>query len=163
MSIDTFGGVEITDVGSGRDGFRIIKLKDGRTFTVKPFKGKQGTRMQASLTKYASQSFGGVLAGIMGQMEGDTEEAKMDALSFAMNGVLQGAFSELDDERFLNFFYELFSCTSKDNVLVDYDEEFTADQGTPILLAVHIITYNFRSVFQQLGIGALLKKKVAKE
>lgn len=147
----------------GRDGFQIVKYADGREFILKKFKGKKGTSMTLKLGKYVSGAFGGILVGVVDQIEGGTDVDKLDTVGLMLTGVLEGAFRELDDPKFEEFFYELFSCVSVDNKPLNYDEEFQGDIGTPFDLVRHIIMYNFAPVFQQLGIGALLKKKVVAE
>ena len=148
----------VTDINSG-ERFRSVNYGDGKVFIVRPFKGKKGTQMAMKLTKYASGAFGGILTGVIDQIQGGTEVEKLDTIGLMLSGVLEGAFTELDDPKFVEFFFELFSEVSKDGSPLDFDKEFELDFGLPFDLARHIITYNFASVFQRLGIAALLKKK----
>lgn len=153
---------KITDF-QGKNGQRIVDYGEGRIYVIKPFKGKKGTTLALKLTKYASGAFGGILAGVLDQIQGGTEVEKLDSVGLIISGVLDGAFQELDDPDFLSFFFDLFSEVYRDNSPIDYDDEFVLEQELPIDLIRHIITYNFRSVFQRLGIAALLKKKVQAE
>lgn len=151
----------VTDI-SGRDGFRTVRYGD-KTFVVKPFVGKKGLVLTMKLTKYATGAFGGLLAGAVTQIQGGTEVEKLDAIGILLSGVVQGAFEELDDEKFHEFFFDLFSNVFVDNTPLDFDKEFTLNYGLAFDLVRHIITYNFASVFTQLGIDALLKKKETKD
>lgn len=150
----------VTDI-SGRDGFRTVRYEDNKIYVIKPFRGKQGTKLSMTLAKYASGAFGGILVGVVDQIAEGTDVEKMDTIGLMISGVLEGAFSELDDPKFQDFFFELFSNVVVDGSPLDYDKEFQLDFGLPFDLVRHIVTYNFASVFQRLGIGALLKKKVA--
>ena len=152
----------VTDI-QGRSGFRTVEYENNRIFKISPFKGKQGTRLSMTLSKYASASFGGILVGVIDQISGGTEVEKLDTVSLMLSGVLEGAFAELDDPKFQDFFFELFSNVTIDNKPLDYDTEFALDYGLPFDLAKHIVMYNFSSVFQRLGIAALLKKKETSE
>lgn len=143
----------------------IVKYPElGTSYVVNPFKGKMCTKMLAKLTKYTSTMFGGMLQGLMGQVEGETEEEKFDTISFLIGGALEGAFHTVDDEQFLDFFYDLFTETTKGNSVIDYDEEFSGENLVVAFdLARHIVMHNFKPVFQQLGIAALLKPKAQEE
>jgi len=153
---------KIVDI-SGKEGFRTVEYDDGRTFVIKPFKGKKGTQLSLKLAKYASGAFGGVLVGAMDKVDGGTDIEKMDTISLMISGILEGAFEKLDDPDFVDFFFDLFSNVSINNQPLDFDKEFQLDFGLPFDLVRHIITYNFASVFTRLGIGALLKKKGQEE
>lgn len=147
----------------GRDGFRSVRYENNKVFVIKPFRGKQGTRLSMTLAKYASGAFGGMLVGVVDQIAEGTEVEKLDTVGLLISGVLEGAFTELDDPKFQEFFFELFSNVIVDGQPLDYDKEFQLDFGLPFDLVRHIVTYNFASVFQRLGIGALLKKKEQSE
>lgn len=153
----------VTDVGTGRDGFRSVRYENNRIFVIKPFRGKQGTKLSMTLAKYASGAFGGILVGVVDQISEGTEVEKLDTVGLMLSGVLEGAFTELDDPKFQDFFFELFSNVVVDGQPLDFDKEFALDYGLPFDLVRHIIMYNFSSVFQRLGIGALLKKKELSE
>lgn len=148
---------------AGKQGFRSVTYDTGRTYIIKPFKGKQGTRLSFSLGKYVSTAFGGVIAGAVDQVTGGDEDEKLDTIGLALSGILQGAFDDLDDPKFQDFFFELFSNVFVDNQPLNYDDEFVLDQGIPFSLASYIITYNFASVFKRLGIDAFFKKKGQEE
>ena len=152
----------VTDI-QGRDGFRTVQYENNKIFVIKPFRGKQGTRLSMTLAKYASGAFGGILVGVVDQISDGTDVDKLDTIGLIISGVLEGAFTELDDPKFQDFFFELFSNVSVDGQPLDYDREFQLDFGLPFDLVRHIVTYNFSSVFQRLGIGALLKKKEQSE
>lgn len=153
----------VTDVGTGRDGFRSVRYENNRIFVIKPFRGKQGTKLSMTLAKYASGAFGGILVGVVDQISEGTEVEKLDTVGLMLSGVLEGAFTELDDPKFQEFFFELFSNVVVDGQPLDFDKEFALDYGLPFDLVRHIVMYNFSSVFQRLGIGALLKKKELSE
>jgi len=154
---------KIKDFG-GKDGQRVVNYNDGeRIYSIKPFKGKKGTIAAAKLTKYVSESFGGVILGVLDQIEGGTEVEKLDTLGFMISGILDGAFRNLDDPNIHEFYFSLFDEVYRDGQAIDYDAEFTLEQEYAIDLVRHIVTYNFKSVFQHLGIAALLKKKVSEE
>lgn len=153
---------KVTDFG-GKDGQRVVNYGDDRIYTIKPFAGKKGTILAAKLTKYASGAFGGVLTGVIDQIDGGSEVDKLDTIGLMITGVLDGAFQELDDPDFLEFYFSLFSEVFRDGNKIDYDQEFKLEQEYSIDLIRHIVTYNFKSVFQRLGIAALLKKKVSEE
>ncbi|QIW91545.1 tail assembly chaperone [Acinetobacter phage vB_AbaM_P1] len=149
---------------SGKEGQRVVNYNDGeRIYSIKPFKGKKGTVAAAKLTKYVSASFGGVLLGVLDQAEGGTEVEKLDSLGFMISGILDGAFNSFDDPQLHEFYFSLFSEVYRDGQAIDYDEEFKLEQEYALDLVRHIVTYNFSSVFQRLGIAALLKKKVSEE
>lgn len=149
---------------AGKDGQRVVNYNEGeRVYSIKPFKGRKGTVAAAKLTKYVSESFGGVLIGVMDQIEGGTEVEKLDTLGFMISGILDGAFKNLDDPNMHEFYFSLFSEVYRDGNTIDYDEEFKLEQEYAIDLVRHIVTYNFSSVFQGLGIAALFKKKVSEE
>lgn len=152
----------VSDI-EGRDGFRTVRYEGNKIFVIKPFRGKQGTKLSMKLAKYASGAFGGILVGVVDQMADGTDVEKLDTIGLMMSGVLEGAFSELDDPKFQDFFFELFSNVSIDGQPLDFDKEFQLDFGLPFDLVRHIIMYNFSSVFQRLAIGALLKKKEMSE
>lgn len=159
-----FGLSPVVKDFAGKEGQRVVNYNDGeRIYSIKPFKGKKGTIAAAKLTKYVSESFGGVIVGILDQIEGGTEFEKLDALGFMISGVLDGAFKSLDDPQLHDFYFSLFDEVYRDGQRIDYDEEFKLEQEYSLDLIRHIVTYNFRSVFQQLGIAALLKKKVSEE
>ena len=154
---------KVTDF-DGKDGQRIVNYDDGaRIYSIKPFKGKKGTIAAAKLTKYISASFGGVLVGVLDEIDGGTEVEKMDSLGFMISGILDGAFNTFDDPQLHEFYFSLFDEVYRDGNRIDYDEEFKLEQEYSVDLIRHIVTYNFKSVFQRLGIAALLKKKVSEE
>lgn len=148
---------------AGKQGFRSVDYGNGRIFVIKPFRGRQGTTLSLKLGKYVSSAFGGVIEGLIGQIDGGNDVEKLDTIGLMISGVLSGALEELDDPKFQDFFFELFSQVHRDNKLIDYDEEFQLEQDLPFDLVRHIVTYNFASVFQRLGIAALLKKKESQE
>ncbi|AYD82372.1 hypothetical protein Aci011_042 [Acinetobacter phage vB_AbaM_B09_Aci01-1] len=148
----------------GKDGQRVVNYDDGaRIYSIKPFKGKKGTIAAAKLTKYVSESFGGVLVGVLDQIDGGTDVEKLDAVGFMISGILDGAFKSLDDPQLHEFYFSLFDEVYRDGQRIEYDDEFKLEQEYAIDLVRHIVTYNFKSVFQRLGIAALLKKKVSEE
>lgn len=149
--------VEVTDIGSSL----IVKYPNGRAFKIDKFKGRFAAKMLAKFVKYGSGFFGGILKTMMTQ-EGNEDELA-SALEIMMAGSIQGAFSALDDEDFLEFFFSLFTSTSLDGKAVDFDEVFTDDLAESFDLAARITVYNFNSVFQKLGIAALLKTKAQEE
>lgn len=160
----SFGMSPVVRDFSGKDGQRIVNYNEGeRIYSIKPFKGKKGTVAAAKLTKYVSASFGGVLLGVLDQVDGGTEVEKLDTLGFMISGILDGAFNNLDDPQLHEFYFSLFSEVYRDGQAIDYDEEFKLEQEYALDLVRHIVTYNFSSVFQHLGIAALLKKKVSEE
>lgn len=152
----------VTDI-EGRDGFRTVRYENNKIFVIKPFRGKQGTRLAFTLSKYASGAFGGLLVGALDQLGEGTEAEKLDTMGILISGILEGAFQEIDDPKFQDFFFELFSNVTVDGSPLDYDKEFSLDFGLPLDLVRYIVTYNFASVFQRLGIGALLKKSQVEE
>lgn len=152
---------EITELGS-----QIIARypEQNLSFIISRFKGRQCTRLAAKLTKYTTSMFGGLIQGLMGEVEGEDEEQKLEAISLIMGGVLEGAFDQIDNDDFLNFFFELFTCVTKDNKPIDYDEEFTGENLVVAFdLAKNVLMHNFKPVFQQLGIAALFKPKAVEE
>lgn len=151
---------------TGRDGWRSVNYGgDIGTFIIKPFRGMAGAKHTASLIKYAAGTFGGVLLELSALIDesGDKEVDKMDTLGIVLSGALQGAFDKLDDPDFLKFFFDLFSCVTKNGQVLDFDEEFVGDYGLAFNLVQHIITFNFAKVFSRLGIAALLKTKPTQE
>ena len=103
------------------------------------------------------------MVGALDQLGEGTEAEKLDTMGILISGILEGAFQEIDDPKFQDFFFELFSNVTVDGSPLDYDKEFSLDFGLPLDLVRYIVTYNFASVFQRLGIGALLKKSQVEE
>lgn len=99
---------------------------------------------------------------MVGKEEGD-ESIEDSAIDMLLAGSMQGAFASLDDPDFLDFFYSLFITTSLNGQALDFDEAFSDNLEISFDLAARIAKYNYSSVFQNLGISALLKTKAQDE
>lgn len=139
---------------------RIVTYDAGRVYTIKPFAGRDTTKIFAKLVKYGSGAFGGVLRGLYDK----EEEEELNAVSYFIAGALQDAFVDIDDPKFIDFITtELLANVYRNNSPIDYDKEFAGQLLLAFDLMRHVIDYNFRPVFQQLGINALLKVKAQTE
>lgn len=142
---------------------RIVTYPDGTVYKIKPFAGRDNTKVFAKLTKYGSGAFGGVLRGVFQGSEDEDSEG-LDAVSLIIAGALQDAFVDFDDPKFIHFLTEeLLSYVFKGDVQIDYDKEFQGNILRAFDLMALVIDYNYRHVFQQLDILAFFKKKNPKE
>lgn len=151
-------GTEVTDIGTAL----IVKYPSGQAFKVDKFKGKFAAKMLAKFIKYGAGIFGGIITAMVGKEEGN-ESIEDSAIDMLLAGSMQGAFASLDDPDFLDFFYSLFITTSLNGQALDFDEAFSDNLEISFDLAARIAKYNYSSVFQNLGISALLKTKAQDE
>ena len=141
------------------NGQRNVIFDNTLIYEIKPFKGRDSIKILGKLTKYGSKSFGGLLRGVA---NGDQDA---DAISMIVAGSLNDAFSDLDDP-VLQFFItdELFANVTRNNQPFDFDKEYDVAGLLKIFEVMkNVISYNYASVFKQLGISAHTHQEEVKE
>ena len=117
-----------------------VTIKDV-DYIINAFKGKQGFLLKAKLLK--------VISPALAALRGTAEDADMVAI---ITAVVSEVVSRIDESETLDLIIELLSNVYKGSVKLDFDKEFTQNYSAIYLLLAEVVKYNYKDVFQTLGI-----------
>ncbi len=113
---------------------------NGQTYIINPFKGIKGFKIQAKLLKLISSG-----VGALGTDEGDEVNGLMNAIKSLL--------AENDVDEITNLILEIISDTKTMDGNIDFDKEFSQNYLSLFELVKEIILFNYKDVFQKLGIN----------
>ena len=117
-----------------------VTIKDV-DYIINAFKGKQGFILKAKLLK--------VISPALAALRGTAEDADMVAI---ITAVVSEVVSRIDESETLDLIIELLSNVYKGSVKLDFDKEFSQNYSAIYLLLAEVVKYNYKDVFQTLGI-----------
>lgn len=110
-------------------------------YIINAFKGKQGFLLKARLLK--------VISPALAALRGTAEDADMVSI---ITAVVSEVVNRIDEGETLDLIIELLSNVYKGSVKVNFDTEFAQNYSAIYLLLAEVVKYNYKDVFQTLGI-----------
>lgn len=110
-------------------------------YIINAFKGKQGFLLKAKLLKIVSPA--------LGALRGAAEDADMVSV---ITAVVTEVVNRIDESETLDLIIELLSNVYKGSVKLNFDTEFAQNYSAIYLLLAEVIKFNYKDVFQTLGI-----------
>lgn len=110
-------------------------------YIINAFKGKQGFILKAKLLK--------VVAPALSAIKAAAEDTDMISV---ITGVVSEVLDKIDEGDTLDLIIELLSSVYKGSVKVNFDTEFSQNYSAIYLLLAEVIKFNYKDVFQMLGI-----------
>jgi hypothetical protein len=111
---------------------------EGTDYFIRKFGGEKSFIIGNKLRKVAT--------GVLSTISSEDTENNVDIVSAL--GVLD---TVLDSEQQLKLFKDLTSSVYKGTSLIDFDKEFGGDMVKLIKLAIEVVQFNYKDVFQTLG------------
>ena len=130
----------------------IVNIKDS-SYVINPFLFIEGKKIEAQLIRYMSPFMEKILA-IKEDESKSATEAETE-FSKALVEALKETFTTHDIEEIVKFQCDVLAKVQKDGRTINLDTEFACEYDKCFELMKAVIMFNFKSVFQKLGIAAL--------
>jgi len=110
---------------------------NGSTYTMNTIPASKGLGVMKSVLKLTGSSIKGYLSA-----ESDEE---------AVGNLIEGLVDNIDNADVEKLIVNLVSTVVKDNMAINFDEEFGANYGDLFVIVKEVFTHNFGSVFSLVG------------
>lgn len=120
-----------------------VKINN-KAYIINPFKGIKGFKIQAKLLKIVSSGI-----GALGTGSENGDEPEIDNLMAGIKLLL----TENDVDDIFKLIEEIISDTQTLDGSIDFDKEFSQNYLALFELIKEIILFNYKDVFQKLGIS----------
>lgn len=124
---------------------QIVHINDN-DYIINPFMGLQGLKIQNKLIKYA----GTVITKLNASTEQDVNEEDVFG---NIAEILQTLLSGDNEKEITDLIVELVSKVQKNGQPINFDKEFSCNYVTLFELVKEVVMFNYKDVFQKLGIG----------
>lgn len=128
---------EIKEKQVNLDKQKIVHIGD-TSYLISPFLTSKGLRIKAKIIKYCGSS----LAQAMGAEDEST-----------ILELIATVFTDMSEDQYVELIKEILSGVTKNNMPVDFENEFQLNYGNLFKLIKEVLEFNYRDVFSLLGIN----------
>ncbi len=129
---------------------------DSKSYVINPFTFVEGKRIEAQLIKYLSPIVATMMAaGAGADIDVDSITSKDLDFSEKLISAFHEMFTVHPVDDIVKFQCDILSKVQKDGRTIDLDKEFACEYDKAFELMKEVVMFNFKSVFQKLGIIAL--------
>lgn len=129
----------------------IVNINDS-SYIINPFGFVEGKKIEAQLVKYLAPLVAEMFT-VDGEKVESSEDAKDADFSKRMISALHDVFEKHPVDEIVQFQCSILSKVQKDGRTIDLDKEFACEYDKAFELMVEVINFNFKTVFQKLGIA----------
>ena len=110
---------------------------DGHTYTINTLPASKGLSVMKDCMKLGGSS-------IRGYLSADNEQT-------AIGAVVEGLVMNMDNVNIEKLLQNLISTVNKDNMAINFEEEFAGNYGSLFTICKEVFSHNFGSVFSLVG------------